>query len=438
MRGVSMVKASVSIVKVKDVYESLQESLTLCDGLAGLNTIERILIKPNIVSWDFDLPFPPYGVVTTSAVIEALVRILAEHGFRDITIGEGSVTNVKPQGDAIFKALGYKKLQKRYGVKLVDFNQGEFIPTDYGDGFKLDIAKQALETDKIINVPVLKTHNQAKVSLGIKNLKGCLNKKSKQFCHGLGDEELSLTFPRIIERLPVALTIIDGLYTLEKGPGPTGKAFKKDLLIASRDPFACDLVGAAILDYPAEEVDHLVYYAKRHGYSLKLTDYDIIGEKIADHREFVEYDWEWTKNDTGPIGFERRGITGLAVRKYDSSLCTGCSAQYNPMLILLSSAYKGEPFPNVEVVTGKHQPASTGFDNSVLFGKCACHINKNNPSIKKAIPIWGCPPDLEKFVEVLANVGIECDYNEYVRFRHYLFDRYKVSEGFDLDNWSVD
>lgn len=432
-----MAKACVSIVKVNDVYESLRESLRLIDGLAGLTTNDRILIKPNIVSWDFDLPFPPYGVVTTSAVIGALVRILAEHGFRDLTIGEGSLPKLKPKGEAVYEALGYKKLQERYGVKLVDFNQGEFVPTDYGDGFMLDIAKQALEADKIINVPVLKTHNQAKVSLGIKNLKGCLNKKSKQFCHGVGDEELSLTFPRIIEKLPVALTIIDGLYTLEKGPGPTGKAFRKDLLIASRDPFACDLVGAAILGYPAKEVDHLTNYAKAHGYSLKLADYDVKGERVEDHQEFVDYDFEWSEDDTGPAGFNKRGITGLAIRKYDSSLCTGCSVQFNPLLILLSSAFKGEPFPNVEVVSGKQQLASSGFDNTVLFGKCACHSNKNNPDIKKAIPLWGCPPDLGKVVEVFAKEGIECDYNEYVRFRNYLFDRYKKNDSFNLADWSV-
>jgi len=432
-----MEKAFVSIVKVTDVYEALQESLQLCDGLAGLNISDRILIKPNIVSWDFDLPFPPYGVVTTSVVISALVRILSEHGFKDLTIGEGSLPMVKPKGEVIYEALGYKKLQERYGVKLVDFNMEEFITTDYGDGFTLDIAKQALEADKIINVPVLKTHSQAKVSLGIKNLKGCLSKKSKQACHGLGGDELSLTFPRIIDKLPVALTIIDGLYTLEKGPGPTGKAFRKDLLIASRDPFACDLVGAAILGYPVQEVDHLINYAQRHGCSLELADYEVKGESVADQQKFVNYDWGWTKEDTGPVGFEKRGITGLVIRKFDSSLCTGCSVQYNPMLILLGSAYKGEPFPNVELISGKQQLAAPGFNLSVLFGKCACHVNKDNPNINKAIQLWGCPPDLEKFTEALAAEGIECDYNEYVRFRNYLFDRYKKEEGFNLADWTI-
>jgi uncharacterized protein (DUF362 family) len=433
-----MGQASVSIVKVTEVYQSLQESLKLCDGLAGLKTTDKILIKPNIVSWDFDLPFPPYGVVTTSLVISALVRILAEHGFNDLTIGEGALPSLSPKGEAIYEALGYKKLQERYGVKLVDFYQDEFISTDYNDGFKLDIAKAALNADKLINVPVLKTHNTAKVSLGIKNLKGCLSKKSKQYCHGVGDEELSQMFPRIIEKLPVALTIIDGLYTLEKGPGPTGKAFRKDLLIASRDPLACDLVGAAILGYPAKDVEHLVYYANKHGYSLDLSDYDIKGEKVEDHQEYVDFDWEWSEDNTGPAGFDKRGITGLAVRKYDSSLCTGCSVQYNPMLILLSSAFKGEPFPNVEIVCGKQQMAAEGFDKSVLFGKCACHNNKDNPNIKQAITVWGCPPDLSKFVELMGKEGIVCDYNDYVRYRHYLFARYKEQDGFRLTDWTVD
>jgi uncharacterized protein (DUF362 family) len=430
-----MSKPIVSMVKVEDTYNSLKEALELCHGLEGLKKEDNILIKPNIVSWDFELPFPPFGVVTTSAVIEALVRILAENGYNNLTIGEGSVE--VPNDQSVFKALGYDKLQERYGVMVADFNKEAFEEVDYGDGFKLNIAKRVLEADKIINVPVLKTHNQAKVSLGIKNLKGCLNRKSKIFCHGVGDEELNLTFPRIIEKLPVTLTIIDGIFTLERGPAPTGRAIKKDLLIASRDPFAADIVGADVLGYSTAEVEHLINYANWHDYSIDISDYEVLGERIEDHKEFVDYDWEWTEGDTGPAGFEKRGITGLAIRKYDSSLCTGCSVLYNPMLILLSSAFKGQPFPNVEIVSGKKQLASPGFDKTILFGKCASHLNKNNLNIKQNISIWGCPPDLKKFEEILQKEGIECNYKEYIRFRHYLFDRYKDKEGFDLAYWSI-
>ena len=84
-----MSKPVVSVVQFVEPYQSLRRALDLCGGLEQLRKNDKILIKPNLVSWDFDLPFPPYGVVTTSVVMAALVRILAEEGFNSITIGEG-------------------------------------------------------------------------------------------------------------------------------------------------------------------------------------------------------------------------------------------------------------------------------------------------------------------------------------------------------------
>jgi hypothetical protein len=96
------------------------------------------------------------------------------------------------------------------------------------------------------------------------------------------------------------------------------------------------------------------------------------------------------------------------------------------------SAYKGEPFPGIEVLTGKRQKASPGFEKTILFGKCAYVENKDNPNIKKAIAIKGCPPDLGEFVRLLNEEGIQCDYNQYVQYRHYIFNRYQGMEGFDM------
>lgn len=430
-----MSKPVVSLVTFEDPYQSIRKALELCDGLAGLEKSDKILIKPNLVAWDFDLPFPPYGVVVTSAVMSALVRILYEEGYRRLTIGEGPLMIPKPIGRAMFSILGYDKLREKYGVEMVDFNEEKFDEVDFG-GFKLSLARRVLEADKIINLPVLKTHNQCKVSLGIKNLKGCLDKKSKIACHGK-DVDLDHMFPRIMEKLPVALTVIDGVFTLAKGPGHSGEAFRKNLILASRDTLACDVVGAELMGYSAGQIEHLVYYAGRNGESVDLSGIEIRGEDPEMHKSFVEYDWEWTPEDTGPVGFKKRGIAGLAIRKYDSSLCTGCSKMYNPMLILLMSAYKGEPFPNVEVITGKRQKASPGFDYSVLYGKCACSLNKNNPNIKNAIAIKGCPPDKDEFIESLKQAGIHCDYGQYVSFRHYRYSRYKKEDGFDPDLYKL-
>jgi len=333
-----MSKPVVSLVTFGDPYQSLRKALELCDGLAGLDKTDKILIKPNLVSWDFDLPFPPYGVVVTTAVMSALVRILFEEGYRHLTIGEGSRVIPRTIGREVFSALGYDKLKEKYGVQLADFNEEKFDEVDFG-GFKLSLARRALEADKIINLPVLKTHNQCKVSLGIKNLKGCLNIKSKTACHGK-DVDLDHMFPHIIEKLPVALTVIDGVFTMAKGPGHTGEASRKNLIVTSRNALACDVVGAGLMGYSAGQVEHLAYYAGRNSAGTDLSDIEVRGEDLEKHKFYVEHDWEWTPENTGPIGFKKRGISGLAIRKYDSSLCTGCSMTYNSMLILLMSAYK--------------------------------------------------------------------------------------------------
>lgn len=425
-----MSKPIVSVVKHTDTYNSLKKALELCDGLKGFKSIDKILIKPNFVFWDFDFPFPPYGVITTSHLIFTLVQILSEKGFSNITIGEASLGVSGSIAENIFKTLGYEKLHVKYGVEIVDFNKDKFEAVDVG-GFKLSIARKALEADKIINVPVLKTHNQCKVSLGIKNLKGCLDRKSKIKCHAK-DEELDHMFPRIVEKLPVAFTLIDGIFALAKGPGATGKAYRKDIILASRDSFACDVVGAELMGYDAGEVEHLKFFAQRNMRSVDLSEIEVRGEPVEKHAAFLEYDWEWTEDNTGPVGFKKRGIEGIAIRKYDNSLCTACSKLYNPLLILLMSAFKGEPFPGVEILSGKRQLASTGFEKTVLFGKCAYLRNKDNANIKKAITIKGCPPDLKELQRLLEEENIHCDYNQYVQYRHHLYDRYQNKEGFDM------
>ncbi|MCL6479235.1 MAG: DUF362 domain-containing protein [Peptococcaceae bacterium] len=426
-----MAKPVVSVVICRDPYESVKEALDLCDGLKDFRREDKILIKPNLVGHDFDYPLP-FGVITTSAVNSALVKILAEGGYNHITIGEAPVMIPRTIGQRMYKVLGYDKLRERYGVELVDFNEEKFVPVDYGN-FKLSLAQRALEADKIINVPVLKAHNQCKVSLGIKNLKGCLDRKSKQFCHGKEMEfDLERIFNQIIDKLPVALTVIDGIFALPRGPAPNGYAFRKDLIIASRDTYACDLVGAEIMDYKVKDVPHLRIYAERHGRSMDLADVEVRGEDVEKHRKYVDFDYEWLPDNTGPRGFAKRGISGLAARKWDSSLCTGCSMLYTPMLVMLMASYTGKPYPGIEVITGKRIQASPGFEKTLLFGKCPTEANKDNPNVKQAIKIKGCPPDLKEVVRAMSEIGVNIDLNQIDSFRRYMYQKTIAQEGYDM------
>ena len=111
------------------------------DAFAYLPQNARVIIKPNIVVW-LDAPYPKYGVVTTSAVVEETVKLLVEDGINDITIAEGSL-QVDPKGQPIgaksFEGLGYKKLVQRYGVKLWDVWERPFQKVEVAEGIRLRV-----------------------------------------------------------------------------------------------------------------------------------------------------------------------------------------------------------------------------------------------------------------------------------------------------------
>ncbi len=435
-----MQKHQVSIVKYSDKRENIKKALELCGGLKKIKKIkpsDRVLIKPNLVMWDTIFPYPKYGVVTTSVVMEEMVEILAEAGCDNITIGEGTVEN-ESMGTGVklaFAGLGYHALQQKYGVKLLDFNDAPFLPVDFGD-FKLNIAQEALETDFIVNLPVLKTHNSTKVSLGFKNLKGCLDKKSKFFCHNINiplDDFIS----RFGEKLYSDIILIDGIYALERGPAVNGKAYRTDVLIASTDMFSADVVGSKVLGYAPEEIEYLKDYAARKGLPLDGSNLEIVGEPVDSVKMPLKWDWEWKADNSGPNIFERLGISGIYYPKYDVTICSGCSFLNNMLLILVIGAYDGTPFPEIEFLSGKERLSKGGYEKTFLFGNCIIKANRNNPKIKQAVQIKGCPPTVENIVSTLRDNGIRADIEVYRQYRQSIADRYKNRPEFKEEHFSL-
>lgn len=425
--------AIVSIEKYTSSPESLKKSIELCEGFKNLAPSDRVLIKPNLVAWDDQFPIAPFGVYTTTRLVEDLIICLKEFGCKNITIGEGSVQLKKDMGTfAAFEGLGYKTFEKKYGVTLVDFNQSRSNIFTYHDDHELHIAEEAVDTDFFINFPVLKTHGQTKVSLGLKNLKGCLKLKSKRHCHNPASG-LEFSFSHIADFVKPALTIIDGIYALEKGALHFGNAYREDLIIASADILGADMTGAKIMGYEAGDIDHFQHYAKRCGKSLDLADYEIRGEKIDDHIHPLKWDWTWNKDNTGPGIFEKLGVSGVALPKYDDSLCSGCSPIANMSNILALSAFKGQPLPQVEILNGKKMQARPGYDKTVLLGNCMIKANKENASINEAIKVKGCPPSENDVVDAMKAAGLEVNILAYYGYMKQQSEKYNDKEGYESE-----
>jgi uncharacterized protein (DUF362 family) len=423
----------VSLVQYSGSPDSLREAVELCSGLEKLERNARVLIKPNLITWDDQFKIAPFGVFTTTRLVEDMVVTLKDHGCGEISIGEGSVQIQKGIGTmAAYAGLGYTSLARRYGVKLVDFNADRSMKFRILGGPTIHIAREAVESDFLIDFPVLKTHAQTKVSLGLKNLKGCLGTSSKKICHH-ASPGLEYCFTFIADYVKPALTIVDGIYALERGPLHFGNAFRKDIIIACRDILGADMVAAKIIGYDPHEIVHFGEYARRHGKSLGLKDYAIRGEALEDHIKPLKWDWGWTKDNTGPSIFDKFGVTGVALPKYDETLCSGCTPLANMVNILVLSAFAGRPLPAVEILNGKKMQARPGYDKTVLIGNCIIKANRENAHIRKAIEVVGCPPDAKKVIGALKEAELHIDELAYWCYLKQQGEKYDNQEGYSWD-----
>ncbi|MCG2776597.1 MAG: DUF362 domain-containing protein [Desulfobacterales bacterium] len=434
-----MKKPIVSINKYESSPDSLAKAIEEAKGFEKLQIKHRVLIKPNLVGWDPMYPIAPYGVYTTSRLVEDMVILLKDYGVKDIIIGEGSAPRGKKEKDQlvgtrlIFSALGYPYLLKKYGVRLVDFFEEPFEAVEF-EGISLNISKAALEAEFIINMPVLKTHNQAKLSLGLKNLKGCIDLKSRRLCH---HESISLDYfcSLFVEMIPPSITVLDGIYGLEKGPYYLGTAHRMNAVIVSRDPLAVDVVGAMMAGFEPSTVEHIAIHAKRNNRSLDLDSLSLKGLHPDEFKRSLKWDYSWREDNTGPRNWDKLGVSGISIPKYDQTICTGCSSMYNPLLMLITSAYKGKPFDGIEVLTGKKMRSSPGFNKTILFGNCMIKKNRKDPNIKEPVYIKGCPVAMEEIIGQLENIGLKPDVSFFAQFRESLAKRYRGKPAFDPSHY---
>ncbi len=435
---------NVAILKFKRNSEIVKKAVESVDAFEHLPGNAKVVIKPNIVVW-LDSPYPKWGVVTTSVIIEETVILLKEYGVSDISIVEGSL-QVNPTqthiGQKSFEGLGYKKLAERYGVKLVDVWERPFEKIEVADGINLKVNTDLMASDFLVNLPVLKTHAQVKVSLGIKNLKGFLNVSSRKKCHNANQEtDLEYMISRLPSLLPPSATIIDGIYTLERGPSFDGKSKKSDLVIASSNILAADMVGAKVLGHDPCDIPYLVKAATDQGTSIDLAKISITGEKIEDVAAFHKYTFPYNKDDTLPLNIEKMGVKGIKFHKYDSTLCTYCSPLIGMLLTIIAMSYKGEPFDDVEFLTGKRLKPSLDMKKSILVGQCMCALNKDHDGPQEIVKIKGCPPDPKEAALALKGIGIDIDPSFLTNFEMaagFFMERFKNKPEFDPSYYTIE
>ncbi len=335
------------------------------------------------------------GIVTDIRVIKAITEILlgtASH----IYITEGSSIN-RSATSAMFAHYGYGDIVglDPQRITLVDLNNDGLVEKHVPGAKRLTSRKvpATLEmVDVIINVPVLKIHFAAIVSLSIKNLQGAMPPLEKYMSHFFG---LWQNLVNIHHLIKPKLIIIDGLTGLEDFGPVSGIPKKTDMLIGGTNPVAVDSVAMQIMGLDPKSSPP-VFLAWMQGLGpLESNKIDIAGASIKDvAQQFVQ------------PAIDVSGSSSLKIHAEEA--CPGCKGYLH---FVLSKLRKPDPAnPGrliidrpldrpVNVFLGPSNGQGIRADERNIFlGLCQQH----NAEAGTHLP--GCPPHAEVLTTGIFNL----------------------------------
>jgi len=274
-------KSSVSIVKCKDydeegVLRSLRQGIDLIGGIqAFVERGNRVLLKPNLLFGKS----PEKAVTTHPSILKGMIQIVREAG------GVPSIGDSPSVGSLTWTAerAGIKAVADEMKCPLVEFNRPVLPPKGGGKTFKqVEVDQAVLEADVIINLPKFKTHSLTLLTLGIKNLFGCIPGPKKPLWHLKAGEDQK-TFAKILvdiyRVIRPSLTLLDGIVGME-GNGPnSGSPIPIGLILASGDSLSLDQIVCDLLGISRET---LLTNRVAFEQGIGKDSIDVLGERLED------------------------------------------------------------------------------------------------------------------------------------------------------------
>jgi uncharacterized protein (DUF362 family) len=196
---------------------------------------QRVVVKPNI-GWDRS---PELAANTNPELVSAIIKACLAAGAREVVVFDHTCDDWRK----CYKNSGIEEAVKEAGGKMMPAHEESYYrEVSLPQGVNLTSTKihQAiLDCDVWINVPVLKMHGGAKMSVALKNLMGIV--WDRRFFHS-HDLQQCIADCNTLTKKPV-LNIVDA-YRVIKAHGPQGRseadvALAKGLFI-STDSVAVD------------------------------------------------------------------------------------------------------------------------------------------------------------------------------------------------------
>ncbi len=258
------------------ISDAIQRHFSLLGGIEKfVSRGDSVLLKPNLIA-----PKPWQATVQTDPVIIlAVAKALKDIGAKPFVADSPAWSNVF----ACVRALGLDEPLKKLDVpvKAMDRPKRHKISK-----WNIGISDVALQADKIINMPKLKTHQQLTATFAVKNMFGCVCGKEKAFRHftaGNSFRRFCRMLLEIYELLAPVVNIIDGVLAMG-GPAPNhGKPRTLGFIVSGTHPIACEMLCCELISARPEDMP-IIRIARQIGFGCAdMEKLEILGDDYKQH-----------------------------------------------------------------------------------------------------------------------------------------------------------
>jgi len=243
------------------------------DALGGISSFVAagydVIIKPNICT---GYHTPEYATTTNPTVVATLVSMCLEAGAERVRVMDYPFGGTAKSAYAI---SGITDAVEAAGGEMHVMSQAKYTQVEIPQGIDIrsvDIYPDVLEADLLINVPIAKSHDATRLTLGGKNLMGVILDRGMMH-YNLGQRIADLT-----SLVQPELTVIDAVRILT-AHGPTGGDLadvkQMDTVIASRDIVAADAYAATLFGLTGADIGYVQKSADMGLGTLDLSSINI-------------------------------------------------------------------------------------------------------------------------------------------------------------------
>lgn len=227
---------------ISELHDSLAAILEPLGGMgAFVKPGDRVLLKPNLLT----SARPTKECTTNSAVVYCVAQHVQAVGGKPF-LGDSPAFG---SAQGVAKANGLWEVAQALNLPIIELH-GQRYEAPGNDFRHLRVSKEAMNADVVINLPKVKSHVQLTLTLGVKNLFGCVPGKMKAWWHmevGKDVERFGAMLVDTARLLDPDLTIMDGVVGHE-GNGPSGGEPRMlGILGAASNVFALDLAMVKLL-----------------------------------------------------------------------------------------------------------------------------------------------------------------------------------------------